>query len=109
SSLGFYPVAPASNQYVIGSPQFEKVTLHLENGKKMIITAKNQGKDKVYVDDLKMNGKKYHHNYLTVEDIKKGGKLDFTMSTEPNKSRGTDDKDAPYSFSRELKGEYSAK
>jgi len=101
SSLGFYPVSPGSGEYVIGSPQFEKVTLKLENGKEVHIHAKQQGPDQVYVDRLSWNGKVYDKNYLRYAELLKGAKLEFNMSTEPNKNRGTKEDDAPYSFSKE--------
>lgn len=105
SSLGFYPVSPASGEYVIGSPQFDKVTLNLENGKKVNIQAKQQGTNQVYVDQLTWNGKPYSHNYIRYKDLLQGAKLDFKMSEAPNKNRGTKKEDAPYSFSNEkIKG-----
>ncbi|WP_333626900.1 GH92 family glycosyl hydrolase [Sphingobacterium siyangense] len=105
SSLGFYPVSPASGEYVIGSPQFDKVTLNLENGKKVNIQAKQQGANQVYVDQLTWNGKPYSHNYIRYKDLLQGAKLDFKMSEVPNKNRGTKKEDAPYSFSNEkIKG-----
>ncbi|MCL7989445.1 GH92 family glycosyl hydrolase [Sphingobacterium sp. lm-10] len=103
SSLGFYPVAPGTNQYALGSPQFKKVTLHLENGKKVVITAANQQKENVYVNSLKVNGKKYTKNYLDIPTLQKGAKLSFDMAPEPNQQRGTAPEDAPYSFTNELK------
>lgn len=107
SSLGFYPVAPGSGQYVLGSPQFKKVTLHLENGKRLVIEANNQSKDNVYVAGLWLNGEHYPHNYLRIGDIQKGGRLEFDMSATPNLDRGRAEEDAPYSFTRELQGFYS--
>ncbi len=101
SSLGFYPVSPASGEYVIGSPQFDKVILRLENGKEILIQAKQQGANQVYVDQLTWNGKPYNHNYIRYKDLLQGAKLDFKMSEEPNKNRGTKKEDAPYSFSNE--------
>ncbi len=103
SSLGFYPVAPGTNQYALGSPQFKKVTLHLENGKKVVITAANQQKENVYVNSLKVNGKKYTKNYLDIPTLQKGAQLRFDMAPTPNKQRGTTKEDAPYSFTNELK------
>lgn len=103
SSLGFYPVAPGTNQYALGSPQFKKVTLHLENGKKVVITAANQQKENVYVNSLKVNGKKYSKNYLDIPTLQKGAKLSFDMAPTPNEQRGTASEDAPYSFTNELK------
>jgi predicted alpha-1,2-mannosidase len=105
SSLGFYPVSPASGEYVIGSPQFDKVTLNLENGKKVHIRAKQHGANQVYVDQLSWNGKPYSHNYIRYSDLLQGANLDFKMSETPNKNRGTKKEDAPYSFSNEkIKG-----
>lgn len=101
SAMGFYPVAPGSGEYVLGSPQFDKVTLQLENGKQIAISSKNQSKENVYVDQLRVNGKNYTHNFLRIEDLYQGAKLDFSMSAEPNVSRGTAKEDRPYSFSNE--------
>lgn len=101
SSLGFYPVAPATGEYVLGSPQFKKVTLLLENGARVEIQAQQPSGDHVYVDRLTLNGKDYPHNFLKYKDLLKGAKLYFTMSAQPNKSRGTKPQNAPYSFSKE--------
>ncbi|MDR2275937.1 MAG: GH92 family glycosyl hydrolase [Sphingobacterium sp.] len=101
SSLGFYPVSPGSGEYVIGSPQFNKVTLRLENGKEIQVHAKQQGLDQVYVNQLSWNGKAYNRNYIRYADLIKGANLEFKMSSEPNKNRGTKKEDAPYSFSNE--------
>jgi len=101
SSLGFYPVSPGSGEYVIGSPQFDSVTLKLENGKKVHIHAKQERGDQVYVNQLSWNGKAYEKNYIRYSDLLKGADLEFKMSTEPNKNRGTKKDDAPYSFSNE--------
>ncbi|WP_286754745.1 MULTISPECIES: GH92 family glycosyl hydrolase [Sphingobacterium] len=105
SSLGFYPVSPASGEYVIGSPQFNKVTLRLENGKEVLIQAKQQEPNQVYVDQLSWNGKPYNRNYIRYSDLLQGANLEFKMSDTPNKNRGTKKEDAPYSFSNEkIKG-----
>lgn len=103
SAMGFYPVAPATGEYVLGSPQFKKVTLNFENGKTLVINSTNQKEQNVYVQDLKMNGQSYDKNYLRYDQIQKGGTLDFNMSESPNKERGTTEKSFPYSFTRELK------
>ena len=101
SALGFYPVCPGTNQYVIGTPYFDKVTLHLENGKKLAITASDNSTVNKYVQSVKLGGKSYSKNYFTHDDIMKGGKIEFRMGDKPNTSRGTDDADFPYSFSNE--------
>jgi len=101
SALGFYPVAPGSGEYVIGSPQFAKVSLQLENGNTIAISAENQAKDHIYVDRLLLNGKDYSRNFLRIEDLNNGAELDFNMSVKPNFSRGTAQSDVPYSFSND--------
>lgn len=101
SALGFYPVCPGSDQYVIGSPLFDRAVIHLENGKKIEISAQGNGEDKVYINELTLNGATSSQNYLTHEDLLKGAKINFEMSENPNKSRGTKKKDFPYSFSND--------
>lgn len=101
SALGFYPVCPGSDEYILGSPLFEKATIQLKNGKTVTITAKGNGPKQRYVDALTVNGKSHTANYITHDQLKNGATLRFTMSDQPNKSRGTADSDAPYSFSRE--------
>ena len=103
SALGFYPVCPGTNQYVMGTPYFDKVTLHLENGKKLAITASDNSTVNKYVQSVKLGGKSYSKNYFTHDDIMKGGKIEFRMGDKPNTSRGTDEADFPYSFSNEIK------
>ena len=97
SALGFYPVCPGSNQYVIGSPYFDKVSLRLENGKQ--VTIKRNGKG-CYIDSMTVNGKRYSHNYLDHETLLNGCDIIFNMSDRPNLKRGTSKNDAPYSFSK---------
>ncbi|TJZ60143.1 glycoside hydrolase family 92 protein [Sphingobacterium olei] len=109
SSLGFYPVAPGSGEYAIGSPQFKKVTLKLENGKTVIISAQASDDQHIYVDEMTVNGKPYTYNYLKYADLMNGGELVFKMSTSPNLTRGTQPQDMPYSFTTELQQEKSKK
>ncbi len=101
SSLGFYPVCPASNQYVLGSPLFKQATLHLPNGKTVKITAPENSSAKRYVEAMKVNGKNYTKNFLTHETLCEGAKIDFSMSAEPNRSRGVTPQERPYSLSEE--------
>ena len=96
SALGFYPVCPGSNQYVIGSPYFDKVTLRLENGKQVTIKRKGKG---CYIDSMTINGKRYSHNYLDHETLINGCDIVFNLIDHPNLKRGTSSNDAPYSFS----------
>ena len=103
SSLGFYPVTPGVNQYVIGSPLFKKATLHLENGKTFEIDAKNNSKNNFYIQSASLNGKSYSNSYLTYEDIQNGGKLEFQLGDLPNKNWGRKPENVPYSLSNEMK------
>ncbi len=88
SSMGFYPVAPGMPVYAIGSPLFNKVTIHLENGKKFVIKANNRTKDNFYIQSAKLNGKAYKKSFLRHEDIMNGGELVFEMGAKPNKNWG---------------------
>ena len=103
SAMGFYPVAPGTDQYAIGSPLFKKVTINLENGNKMVINAPENSEKNRYIDGMKVNGEKYDRNYITYPMLMDGGEIDFKMTDKPNKERGTREEDAPYSFSKELK------
>jgi len=103
SALGFYPVCPGTDEYIVGSPLFKSVTLNLENGKKVTIKADNNKKANRYVQGMSVNGQPYSKNYLTHEVLMNGANINYQMAPAPNKSRGTSDSDAPYSFSNELK------
>lgn len=103
SALGFYPVTPATDQYVIGAPLFKKVTLTLENGKTVVINAPANSADNRYVNSLKVNGANYDKNWLSHQALLKGGVIDFGMSATPNKTRGVSESSFPYSFSTEKK------
>ncbi len=85
SSLGFYPVCPGSNEYVIGSPSVDKATLNLENGKQFIITARNLSDKNIYIQQIKLNGIKYNKFTLNHEVIMRGGTLEFVMGALPEK------------------------
>ena len=99
SAMGFYPVCPGVNQYVFGSPLFKKITLSLENGKTFVIDAPNNSSNNIYINKAELNNKIYTHNFISHEDIMKGGILEFEMSDKPNKKRGIEKEDFPYSFS----------
>lgn len=101
SALGFYPVCPGTDQYVLGTPLFQKALLHLENGKTLTIEAPDNSAETPYIRSMKVNGKGYDHNYLTHETLSQGGRVQFVMDSKPNRKRGTNPADAPYSFSLE--------
>ena len=103
SALGFYPVCPATDQYIMGAPLFKKAVIHLENGKTFEISAPENSAENFYIDDMKLNGKRYTRNYITHGDLMRGGRMDLDMSAEPNTRRGIGDKDRPYSFSLDKK------
>lgn len=100
SALGFYSVCPGSNQYVIGSPLFKKVTLQLENGNKLVIRAPENNDQNVYINALHFRGQVYTKNYFEHADLLKGGELLFQMTDKPNTRRGIALTDRPYSFTK---------
>ena len=98
SALGFYPVCPGSNQYVIGTPYFQKVTLHLEHDQRVVIQQKGEG---CYIHEMTLNGADYQHNYLDHNVLKNGAVIEFDMDKTPNEQRGIKAEDEPYSFSNQ--------
>lgn len=100
SALGFYPVCPGTNQYVIGSPLFDKALITFENGKQLQMTAEKNGSNNCYIEEILFNGKNYPLNYFTHEDLLEGGMLQFRMSPLPNKKRGITSATTPYSMSK---------
>ena len=101
SALGFYPVCPGTDEYIIGTPLFKSAKLHLENGKTITIKADNNQLDNRYIKEMKINGKSQTRNFLTHDQLIKGANIQFQMSPVPNKQRGTTEKDVPYSLSFE--------
>ncbi len=101
SAMGFYPVTPATDQYVLGAPLFKKITLTLENGKSVVINAAANSAENRYVQSLQMDGKPYSKNWISHSALQKGAVLNFNMLATPNKQRGSDPADFPYSLSTE--------
>lgn len=101
SALGFYPVCPASDQYVLGAPLFKKATITLENGKKVVINAPAAGADNRYVKSMTYNGKNYTKNFLDYNALLNGATINVVMDSKPNKARGVNDSDVPYSMTTE--------
>lgn len=85
SALGFYPVCPGNNQYIIGYPLFDKATINLENGKKIVIT---KDSDKPYIQSMKINGNVLNRSYITYQEISEGAEISFEMGDEPSKTWG---------------------
>ncbi|MEA4918771.1 GH92 family glycosyl hydrolase [Proteiniphilum sp.] len=98
SSMGFYPVCPGSDQYVIGSPLVKEAVVQLENGKTFTVKAQNYGDKNIYVKSIKLNGIPYTKSFITHSDIVNGGELVFEMSNKPNRKSSSYQK--PYSFTR---------
>ncbi len=99
SALGFYPVCPATDQYVLGTPLFKKATLHLENGKAFTIAAPDNSDENKYVHKAFVNGKEYPNNWISNTAIQAGGSLQFSMGNKPDKKRGSDKTAFPFSLS----------
>ena len=99
SALGFYTVCPGTDQYIIGSPVFQKATITMEDGKKFVIEAANNNASNIYIQSATLNGKPFTRNYFTHSEITSGGILHFEMGPQPNMQRGIGDADKPYSLS----------
>ena len=103
TAMGFYPVCPGSNQYVLGAPYFKKMTLHLENGKDVVVTAPENSDENRYVQKLTVNGAEHKVNYVNHADLLQGARMDYVMGAKANENRGNTAEAAPYSFSKEYK------
>lgn len=101
SALGFYPVTPGHPSYVLGSPLFKKATLTLSNGNTFVIEAPENSDENIYVEKVDLNGDRYENNWISHEDIMNGGKLLFYMNNKPDKKRGTEKENFPFSLSSE--------
>ena len=88
SSLGFYPVFPASGNYVLGSPLFDKATIHLPDGKKFTVEAVNNSSENIYILQVELNGQKFSKGTMWHKDILNGGLLKIVMRNKPKKSFG---------------------
>ena len=91
SAMGFYPVTPANNQYIIGTPLFEKAIINLEDGKKFEISAENLSDENKYISSAKLNGKSLNRSFIFHSEIMDGGKLVFKMTDKPSKWATKDD------------------
>ena len=100
SALGFYPVCPGSDEYILGSPLFRRATIHLENGAEIEIDAPENAPENRYVGAMQLDGKPWEHNFLRWSDLRDGARVRFDMQAEPETGRGTDDGALPYSMSR---------
>jgi predicted alpha-1,2-mannosidase len=101
SAMGFYPVTPGSGQYALGTPVFDEVVIHQENGKTFTIKAHNRLGNHFYVQSMELNGKDYRATFINHSMIENGGILQFEMGSQPNYQLGINEKDIPHSFIEE--------
>ncbi len=99
SAIGFYPVCPGTDQYVLGAPLFPGISLHLQNGKRIDIAAPANKDDNRYVQSLKVNGKLHTANWLSHSALMNGSRLEFVMQGKPDYQRGASASAVPYSMS----------
>ena len=107
SAMGFYPVCPGSDQYVLGAPYLPYIKVTLENGKTIEIRAPKVSDKNRYVQSVRLNGQPYSKLYLTHEQLTNGCTLEFEMGSKPNKRRGLAPEDKPYSLSDETQASAS--
>jgi putative alpha-1,2-mannosidase len=100
SAMGFYTVDPASPNYVLGSPIFSHVTIHMGNGKNFEIVARNNSEKSIYIQSATLNGKPWNKPWFSHAEIAGGGKLVLEMGATPNKKWGSAPGDAPPSMSQ---------
>lgn len=99
SAMGFYPVCPATDQYIIGAPLFKKITLTLENGNTVVIRAPENNEANRYIQSITLNGRMWSGTWLDHDELMKGAEIDFKMVDSPQKQRSYKPSDFPYSFS----------
>jgi predicted alpha-1,2-mannosidase len=100
SAMGFYPVDPSSSNYIIGSPIFRRVTIHLAKGKDFVIDARNNSEENVYIQSASMNGKSWNKPWFSHSDIANGGTLVLEMGPQPNRRWGASPDAVPPSMSQ---------
>ena len=100
SALGFYPVTPGVPEYVIGSPLFDKVTMHLQNGNTFIIEAENNMDNNHFIQSMRLNNTKYKNTWIDYNEIQKGGNLHFKMDSMPDKYFGNSSTSKPFSTTK---------
>jgi predicted alpha-1,2-mannosidase len=101
TALGFYPVAPGSNQYILGRPFVSKATLELPNGKRFTVVADHLDDAHPYVGGVTLDGKPLDRVFITHQELMRGGELRFAMQAQPNRAWPGPDAQAPYSMSAE--------
>ncbi|MCP5048211.1 MAG: glycoside hydrolase family 92 protein, partial [bacterium] len=100
SAMGFYPVCPGTDQYVIGSPCLKKASIYLDNQKTFTMMARNLSAKNIYIQSATLNGKPLNNSYITHKDIVNGGTLIFKMGPKPNKKWAGKPENLPYSMTK---------
>ena len=95
AALGFYPVCPGTPYYILSSPSFSEAALHLENGRTFTLKALHASEKNIYIQSVRLNGRPYTKNYLSHEDILRGGTMEFVMGDKPNTVWGSASADCP--------------
>ena len=98
TSLGFYPVAPGSNEYVIGRPFVDEATLHLPNGSTFKVIAEHLSSSNAYIRSVTLNGKPLSRLFLLHEELMRGGELRFVMSPKAEATWSMQQLEPPYSI-----------
>jgi hypothetical protein len=97
SAMGFYPVTPATDIYVIGSPLLNEAKINLESGKSFTIRAENLSEKNIYIQSASLNGENYTKSFIKHKTLMNGGELVFIMGGTPNKEWGSGPEDIPVS------------
>jgi predicted alpha-1,2-mannosidase len=100
SAMGLYSVCPGTTEYVIGSPLFPKMTISLENGKKLVIEAQDNSPENVYIQSASLNGQPFTRNFLHYDELINGGVISYRMGNTPALNKGTSKEDRPFSVSK---------
>jgi len=98
SDLGLYQVSPSGGELVFGSPLFKKASINLPGGKTFTVETENNGKDNIYIQSVRLNGRPYTKSYIRYNDVMSGGVLHFTMGNTPNKDFGKAIEDRPHTI-----------
>jgi len=97
SAMGFYSVDPVSTKYIFGTPLFDKVTINLAGGNKLILDAKRESSASIYLQSIELNGKPHPQSWFTHADVQQGGRFTFRLATHPDSKFGTSAEDRPKS------------
>ncbi|TCC88612.1 glycoside hydrolase family 92 protein [Pedobacter frigiditerrae] len=103
AAMGFYPVNPVANEYLLSTPLFQSININLQNGKTFTVQASADPLEMPYITSVKLNGKSYRKNYLSHQDIMNGGTLEIKLGKTPNEKWGAKDNNQPSGISNKAK------